>query len=314
MAVALRPAVILIALASLLFIVAGWLDQSGGAEVAAIESYAFGAVNLLVAVLIARGNERILALRIGLAAFFMFERPVTAVAFGEKPLGSIAVHLVTAIVEGVILVSTMRLWRLGHSVSQTDLAFLTLSSAATPATAAAGALAGGGAAPIAEAPAPSERAGRRGMRLPRVRAPRPRAGIAEGVAPLIAPRAGFAMGVLSLLLALSLIADGVAAGIVPGVTVDLASPQWLVYVFALVLLAVAARAVHGRRFAMRLLLVMALITFVERAFSAFALGVTDPVSLGLRYAAAFLALALAILSAAAIRSTRARRRLPLAAG
>jgi hypothetical protein len=312
MAVASRPAVILIGVASVLFIVAGWLDQSGGADVAAIESYVFGAVNLLVAVLIARGNERILALRIGLAAFFMFERPVTAVAFGEKPLVSIAVHLVTALVEGVILVSTMRLWRLGHSVSQTDLAFLTLPAAATPAT--AGAAAGGGSAAIAEPIAPAERAGRRGRRLPSIRIARPRPGFAEGVAPLIAPRAGLAMGLLALLLALALIADGIAAGIVPGVTVDLASPQWLVYVFALVVLTVAARAVHGRRFAMRLLLALALITFVERAFSAFALGVTDPVSLGLRGAAAFLALALALLVAAAIRSTRARRHLPLAAG
>jgi hypothetical protein len=314
MAVALRPAVVLIAVASLLFLVAGWLDQSGEADLPAIESYVFGAINLLVAVLIARGNERILALRIGLAAFFMFERPVTAVAFGEKPLVSIAVHFLTAVVEAIILVSTMRLWRLGHSVSETDLAFLTLPTAAGPAPATAGAVAGGGSAPIAEPVVRPEPSRRRGMRLPSVRPARPRPGIAEGVAPLIPPRAGLAMGLLALLLALALIADGVAAGIVPGVTVDLASPRWLVYVFALVVLAVAARAVHGRRFAMRLLLVMALITFVERAFSAFALGVTDPVSLGLRYAAALLALALAILSAAAIRSTRARRRLPLAAG
>lgn len=155
MALALRPAVLLIALASLLFLIAGGLDQAGGVgDISAIESYGFGAVNLLIAVLIARGNERIVALRIGLAAFFMFERPVTAIAFGPKPVGSIAVHLVTALVEAAILLSTTRLWRLGHSVSQTDLAFLALPSAGAPLPAAdAASVAGGSGA--AAAPMPS---------------------------------------------------------------------------------------------------------------------------------------------------------------
>lgn len=128
MAVALRPAVLLIALASLLFLVAGALDTYHGvAGAAPIESYAFGALNLLVALLIARGNERMLALRIGLAAFFVVERPVSAVAFGDQPIDAVAVHLLTALIELVILISTLRLWRLGHSVGAAEMDLLSVT-------------------------------------------------------------------------------------------------------------------------------------------------------------------------------------------
>lgn len=131
MAVALRPAVLLIVFASVLFLLAGALDATRDlSDIASIESYVLGLVNLLVAVLIARGSERILALRIGLAAFFLVERPVTAFAFGAKPEEAIAVHLATAAVEAVILISTLRLWRLGHSVGAEDLALLSTTSVA----------------------------------------------------------------------------------------------------------------------------------------------------------------------------------------
>lgn len=128
MAGAMRPAVVLIALASILFLVAGGLDAwYGSPDYASIESYAFGIVNLVVAVLIARGNERILALRMGLAAFFVVERPVTALVF-PTPLDAVAVHFVTAVVELVILVSTLRVWHLGHSVGAADLSMLSLTA------------------------------------------------------------------------------------------------------------------------------------------------------------------------------------------
>lgn len=142
MAGALRPAVVLIVLASLLFLLAGALDVLQGApDYASIESYVLGAVNLIVAVLIARGNERILALRMGLAAFFVVERPVTAVVL-PTPIDAVAVHMVTAVVEAVIFLSTLRVWRLGHSVSAADLSLLTLS--AQPAAPAPAAASGGG--------------------------------------------------------------------------------------------------------------------------------------------------------------------------
>ena len=112
----------------------------------------------------------------------------------------------------------------------------------------------------------------------------------------------WALGVLSLVLAGVLVADGAAAGIVPGVTVDLASTEWLVYVFALVLLVVASRAVHGGRFAIRLLLVLALMYFVERAFTPFALDLQDATSIALHMVGAFVAVALALASAAALRA------------
>ncbi len=128
MAGAVRPAVILIALASILFLLAGGLDAWHGApDYASIESYVFGVVNLVVAVAIARGNERILALRMGLAAFFVVERPVTALLF-PTPFDALAVHFVTAIVEFVILLSTLRIWHLGHSVGTAELSMLSLTA------------------------------------------------------------------------------------------------------------------------------------------------------------------------------------------
>lgn len=127
MARALRPAVALIVLASLLFLVAGRLDHlSGVGEYLWVESYAFGVVNLIVAVAIARGSERILALRIVLAAFFVVERPATAILFPTS-LAAFAVHLLTALVELVVLVSTLRVWRLGHGVAA-DISLLSLTS------------------------------------------------------------------------------------------------------------------------------------------------------------------------------------------
>jgi len=297
LAVALRPAVLLIGVASLLFVLAGFLDSANGIGIASIESWAFGLANLLVALFIARGNERMLALRIGLAAFFMVERPVTAVAFGEKPIASIALHMLAAIVEGVILVSTLRLWRLGHSVGQSDLAFLALPSSPSPLAATAGV------AP-ADVPVAGPVMGVAARKSKRQKAPKPEL-------PLDTPARpgwGFGLiGLLSLLLAVSLIGDAVIRGIVPGATVDLGSPEWLVYVFALVVLIVAARAVHQGRFAVRLLLVVALITFVERAFSPFALAVDDTTSLGLHAVAAILALGLGIACAASLRATRSPR-------
>jgi hypothetical protein len=314
MAVALRPAVLLIVFASVLFFAAGWLDSNSAFEIckepprpaecdlvaiSSMESWLFGAINLLVAVFIARGNERILALRIGLAAFFMVERPVTAVAFGPKSLESIALHMGTAIVEAVILISTLRIWRLGHGVSQSDLALLSLPTSPAPLAVAAGP------APTDIALGPPLRS--RAMR-DRVKKEKPRN--APTVATLDTrprPTWGFALiGILALLLALALLADAVVRGIVPGATVDLASPDWLVYLFALVVLVVAARAVHQGRFAVRLMLVVALIVLIERAFTPFALPGLDTTSVGLHAAAALVALALALACAASLRSTRPR--------
>src|SRR5438309_2914938 len=118
---ALRPVVILMLLASVLFVAAGVLDgvYPGGAgwdlsDIAAV-SYVFAIVNTVVAVLVARGSERSLALRMGLSLFFVFERPASALLFA-KTAPSIAVHLATAVVELIILVTAVRVWRLGHSL------------------------------------------------------------------------------------------------------------------------------------------------------------------------------------------------------
>jgi hypothetical protein len=331
---ALRPAVLLILVASILFLVDGYFDgvYPGGPH-GSLESYSglgwtsylFAFANAIVAIAIARGSERMLALRIGLAAFFIFERPVSAIALGVKPLESIAVHVLTALVEAIILASTMRVWRLGHSFTETDMSLLALP--ATPATAMAG-VSGGEAfvesvqaipAPRRRGPSfklPSFRRGKASATAPAVALEQPAVGVEAAVVetaskvrePMairvrtISRGMAWVLGLLSLVLAGALVADGAAAGIVPGVTVDLASPEWLVYVFALVLLVVASRAIHGGRFAIRLLLVVALIYFLERAFTPFALRIADPVSLGLHMLGALVALALALASAAALRA------------
>jgi hypothetical protein len=103
------------------------------------------------------------------------------------------------------------------------------------------------------------------------------------------------------------VADGARAGYLPGGNewgVSLESAGWLVYLYAVVILMVATRAVHGGTVALRLLLILALILFIERAFSPFALRITDPVQLALHGLAAFLALALALATARAIRARR----------
>ncbi|MGH2377154.1 MAG: hypothetical protein ACRDGT_01620 [Candidatus Limnocylindria bacterium] len=316
MAGALRPAVLLILVASVLFLVDGYLDgvYPGGPHGSldaysglGWTSYLFAVANAVVAVLIARGSERMLALRIGLAAFFIFERPVSAVALGVKPVESIAVHLLTALVETLILASTLRVWRLGHSYTETDMSLLTLPAAAT-------AGAPGGAESYAVVEPVSEARGRgRSFRLPRFGRGKAAEPVTEPAPKVREPMATrirtisrgmtWALGLLSLLLAAALVADGAAAGVVPGVSVDLASSAWLVYVFALVLLIVASRAVHGGRFAIRLLLVVALIYFMERAFTPFALRIAEPVSLALHLLGALMALALALVSAAALRAS-----------
>ncbi len=283
MAGALRPVVILMLLASLLFVAAGIIDGAypGGrpsiGDLAAL-SYLFALINTLVAVLVARGSEQSLALRMGLSLFFVAERPLSAFLIGPKTSASVAVHLSTALAELFIFVSAFRVWRLGHSVPAEDIEELFSLEAVTAAA-----------------------------------APRGDEGARSASAPEVAPRrsdgrASWPIAVLSLLLAATFVADGIVSGFVPGGRVWGASGDesgWLVYLFAVVTLAIAARAVHGGRLALRLLTATALIFFLERAFSPFALRVLDPLALALHGLAVFVALALALAAAGAIRSSRA---------
>lgn len=282
MAGALRPVVVLMALASALFVVDGLLDGAyPGAEGwvggplhygLGVIAYIFAIVNGGIAFVIARGSERTLLGRIGLSAFFMLERPITAFALGPKEAPSIAVHFATALVELVILLGAVRVWRLGRSIegSEMDAAF------------------------ALDAPSPTH----------------PGDSHEAVVAPGLPPRASWAIGLLTLLLAAVLVADGVAGGFVPGGRQwDTAGEAtgWLVYLFAVVVLTVAVPAVHGGPIALRVLLALALIYFIERAFSPLLLRAFEPVSLGLHIVAAFVALALAVVTAGAIRSYTGRR-------
>ena len=279
MAGALRPVVILMLLASILFVLAGILDgvYPGGptsfADLAAI-SYVFAIINTVVAYLVARGSERSLALRMGLSLFFVIERPASAFLIGSHSTASVAVHLATAVVELVILVAGLGVWRLGHSVASGDMDQLFSIDSPTP-------------------PAPSterdEPPASRSSTLP--------------------PSTAWLVGLTTLLLAAVLVADGVASNFLPGGRewgVSGESSGWLVYLFAVVVLTVATRAVKAGRLALRLLAITALIFFIERAFSPFALRVVDPVALGLHGLAAFVALAVALSAASAIRGSRSR--------
>src|SRR5207245_5500414 len=116
MARAMRPVVVLMLLATVLFVADGVLDHAylnqpifdeykGGGWT----SFVFAIANLLMTIAVARGSERTLLGRIALSAFFIVERPLTAFVLGPKPVTSIAVPFVTAVVELVILTRALSL-------------------------------------------------------------------------------------------------------------------------------------------------------------------------------------------------------------
>lgn len=277
MAGALRPVVLLMLFASLLFVVDGLLDgvYPGGrswftgrygnlAEIA----YIFAIVNTAVAVMVARGSERSLQSRIGLSVFFLIERPITAFALGEKPIESVITHFATAAVEMLILVTALRVWRLGNTAPDVDTLFALEGS--TPAA--------GESEPSPDAvPHPSGAIPTRGARL---------------------------IGGVTIALAIALVADGIYEGYVPGGkswSLSSEGTGWFVYLFAIVALSVAARAVHGARLALRALIAIALILFIERSFTPFSMREQDPLVLALHALGAVVGLALALATANVIR-------------
>jgi hypothetical protein len=287
MARAMRPVVVLMLLATVLFILDGLLDhnvagQGGFDDHKGVgwTSYLFAFANLLMTIAVARGSERTLLGRIALSMFFIVERPVTAFVLGPTPIEAIAVHLATALVELIILVGAIRVWRLGHSLVPADMdAMLALDSAS---------------------PRPDPTYPVSMPAVPPAKATEPVRSSGDSA---------WLIGILTLLLAAILVADGATAGFIPGgrdwgTSGD--SSGWLVYLYAVVILTVATRAVHGGTFALRVLMVLALIFFIERAFGPFALQVTDPVELGLHGLAAFIALALALATASTIRAGAGR--------
>lgn len=283
MARAMRPVVILMLLATMLFVVDGILDHNYVNQPIFDEykgvgwtSFVFAIANLVLTIAIARGSEGTLLGRIALSAFFIFERPLTAFVLGPKPPVSIAVHMATAIVELIILVGAIRVWRLGHSLVPADMDSMLALDAGAP-------------RPDATVPASP----------PAVPVPAARTEPRNG-------GSAWLLGILTLLLAAVLVADGLTAGFIPGSRKEWGisgdSSGWLVYLFAVLILIVATRAVHGGSTALRILLVVSLIFFIERVFTPFALKIIDPVQLGLHGVAALIALALALATAGAIRA------------
>jgi hypothetical protein len=167
----------------------------------------------------------------------------------------------------------VRVWRLGHSIGDDEISLFGLQSS-TPMP-----------VPASDQDEPTPRMGAAGL----------------------PPRTVWLLWGISILLAVVLVADGIVSRFVPGgrewgLSGD--ASGWLVYLFAIVVLTVTARAVHGGTLALRLLLATALLFVIERAFSPFALRVVDPIALVLHELAAFVALALAIACAHTIRSRR----------
>jgi hypothetical protein len=271
-------------LASVLFVVDGVLDgvYPGGpawftgkynnlAEVA----YVFAILNTVVAIMVARGSERSLQSRIGLSVFFLIERPVTAFALGPKPVESVVTHLATAGVELLILVTALRVWRLGNAAPDVDALFSLEGSSPTSAK------------------------------------PEQDVGAARGRTSTVASRNAWLIGGVTLALALALVADGLYEGYVPGGkawTTSSDGSGWIVYVFAVVALAVAARAVHGTKIALRALIGIALVLFIERSFTPFSMREQDPIVLALHAVGAFVSLAVALVTASVIRGGPAPHR------
>ncbi|MDP9276068.1 MAG: hypothetical protein M3O99_10805 [Chloroflexota bacterium] len=276
MAGALRPVVLLMLFASILFVVDGFFDGvypggpawfTGKYNNLAEISYLFAILNTVVAVMVARGSERSLQSRIGLSVFFLIERPITAFALGPKPVESIVTHFATAGVELLILITALRVWRLGNTAPDVDT-LLALE----------------GSTPAATRPEPQE-VRRRGSAA-------------------ITTRNSWLIGGVAIALAIALVADGIYEGYVPGGkswTISADGSGWIVYLFAAVVLSVAARAVHGATLALRALIGIALILFIERSFTPFSMREQDPIVLALHALGAFASLALALVTAAAIR-------------
>lgn len=320
MALALRPVVALMLLAATLFVAAGLLDGvypggpawSGGTPGSAWSSYLFALVNLGFALFIARGSERTLIGRIGLSLFFVIERTVSAFAFGPKSTASIGVHLATAVVELAILLGAYRVWQLGRSFGAGDLDALLAVDGVSPPTGRSGPPPSEGPSATPPPTPPPDLTGPTGPSAPTGSSdpadPADPAGPSASIGSRWSTLAGtpWRLGLVSLGLAAVLVADGVHRGFVPGGPdwgLSGAASGWLVYLFAVVLLAVASRAVSGGALALRLLFATALVLFVERGLGPFALRLLDPVSLVLHALAAFVALALALDSASAIRRT-----------
>jgi hypothetical protein len=281
---ALRPVVLLMLFASLLFVVDGFFDGvypggpawfTGKYDNLAEISYIFAIVNTVVAVMVARGSERSLQSRIGLSVFLLIERPVTAFALGPKPVESIVTHLATAGVELLILVTALRVWRLGNTAPDVDALFSL-----------------DGSSPTSAKPEQDTEAMRR-------------------TSSAVATRNAWLIGGVTLALAVALIVDGIYEGYVPGGKDWTASSDgsgWIVYVFAAVALAVGARAIHGGTIALRALIGIALILFIERSFTPFSMREQDPIVLALHAVGAFVSLAVALVTASVIRGGPAPHR------
>lgn len=263
--------------ASLLFVVDGLLDgvYPGGpswftgryGNLAEI-SYVFAIVNTVVAVMVARGSERSLQSRIGLSVFFLIERPITAFALGAKPVESVVTHFATAGVELLILVTALRVWQLGNAAPDVDTLFALEGSS-----------------PASAKPEPDAEGVRR----------------RKGA---VAMRNAWLIGGVTFALAVVLVADGIYEGYVPGGkswTISSEGTGWFVYLFAVVALSVAARAVHGTKLALRALIAIALILFIERVFTPFSMREQDPIVIALHAVGAFISLALALVTAVVIR-------------
>ncbi len=283
MAGALRPVVVLMAIASALLVADGVMDGvypggrawlNGAYHGFGWTAYLFAALNLLVALMVARGSERSLIARIGLSGFFLVERPLTAFVLSPpaKDPAAIGVHAATVLVELVILLGALRVWRLGRAFADEDVSEMFSMSAGSPMVAAVA---------------------------------------ARSEQPAAKASSAWVVGLLALALAGVLVADAALQRFLPGGRVWGFAAEtigWTSYVLAIAVLSVAARAVRGTLSALRLQLALALLLFLERAFSPFVVPLEPGSGLVLHAFAAFFALALALASVGVMRDAPVRAR------
>jgi hypothetical protein len=123
MAPAVRPVVRWMLLSALLFLATGIVDGVypggrnwppspwGGAPWIA---YAFGAVELLLAILVAKGRDWAFFAAIGISAFFALERPLGPLMVQYTSVEGYALHFMTGVAQLLTMFAAMRVFRTLH--------------------------------------------------------------------------------------------------------------------------------------------------------------------------------------------------------
>lgn len=121
MAPALRPLIFWLALSAALFFASGVTDgvYPGGrawppapGNGAPWIAYPFGVIELLLAALIVRGRDWAFFAAVGIAAFFIVERPLAPLIVNYTTLAGYAVHFLTGVAQVFTMFTALRVFRI----------------------------------------------------------------------------------------------------------------------------------------------------------------------------------------------------------